>query len=63
MSCILLDTLARCRAFFEALGWPAEVTQVQSAHSRPLGQDIFLAAANPVFLLAVDKPGQEGDEG
>ena len=26
-------------------------------------QDIFLAAANPVFLLAVDKPGQEEDQG
>lgn len=26
------------------------------------GQDIFLAAANPVFLLAVDKPEQEKDE-
>lgn len=63
VSCILLDTLARCRAFFEGLGWPAEVMQVQSAQSRPLGQDIFLAAANPVFLLAVDKPGQEGDQG
>ena len=58
----LLDTLARCRAFFEGLGWPAEVMQIQSAQSRPLGQDIFLAAANPVFLLAVDKPEQEKDE-
>ena len=37
--------------------------QVQAARSRPLGQDIFLAAANPVFLLAADKPGREGDEG
>ena len=63
VSCILLDTLARCRAFFEGLGWPAEVMQVQSAQSRPLGRDIFLAAANPVFLLAVDKPGQEEDQG
>ena len=62
VSCILLDTLARCRAFFESLGWPAEVMQIQSAQSRPLGQDIFLAAANPVFLLAVDKPEQEKDE-
>ena len=63
MSCILLDTLARCRAFFKDLGWPAEVMQMQAARSRPLGQDIFLAAANPVFLLAADKPGREGDEG
>ena len=62
VSCILLDTMARCRAFFEGLGWPAEVMQIQSAQSRPLGQDIFLAAANPVFLLAVDKPEQEKDE-
>lgn len=62
VSCILLDTLARCRAFFESLGWPAEVMQIQSAQSRPLGQDIFLAAANPVFLLAVDKPEQKKDE-
>ena len=62
VSCILLDTLARCRAFFEGPGWPAEVMQIQSAQSRPLGQDIFLAAANPVFLLAVDKPEQEKDE-
>ena len=54
--------MARCRAFFEGLGWPAEVMQIQSAQSRPLGQDIFLAAANPVFLLAVDKPEQEKDE-
>lgn len=63
VSCILLDTLARCRAFFKDLGWPAEVMQVQAARSRPLGEDIFLAAANPVFLLAADKPGREGDEG
>lgn len=56
VSCILLDTLARCRRFFARLDWRTEIMQVQASRARPLGQDVFLAADNAVFLLAADKP-------
>ncbi len=56
-SCVLLDTLCLCRRFFERLGWPVEISQIQASEGRELGGDVHLAAMNPVFLLAAQKPG------
>ena len=61
-ACVLLDSLARCRDFFTRRDWSVEIMQVQASRARPLGQDIFLAAANPVFLLAVDKPEEDAGQ-
>lgn len=57
-SCVLLDTLWSCRRFLESLGWPLEIVQVQASEARELGGDLHLAALNPVFLLAAQKPAQ-----
>jgi precorrin-6Y C5,15-methyltransferase (decarboxylating) len=56
VSCALLGTLALCRDFFGQAGWFWEIICVQAAQSRPLAQDIHLAAMNPIFLLAARKP-------
>lgn len=56
VSCVLLDSFALCRRFFEALGWPVEILQIAAAEGKSLGGDIHLAAMNPVFLLAAQKP-------
>jgi precorrin-6Y C5,15-methyltransferase (decarboxylating) len=53
--CILLDSLALARAFFEARGLPAEVTLIQAARSRPLAGDLRLEAMNPVFIVRAGK--------
>ncbi|WP_291438927.1 precorrin-6y C5,15-methyltransferase (decarboxylating) subunit CbiE [Desulfovibrio sp.] len=58
-SCVLLDTLCLCRRFFERLGWPVEISQIQASEGRELGGDVHLAAMNPVFLLAAQKPISE----
>ncbi|MDR3358154.1 MAG: precorrin-6y C5,15-methyltransferase (decarboxylating) subunit CbiE [Desulfovibrio sp.] len=57
-ACVLLDTLARCRDFFRERDWPCEIVCVQAAESRPLAGDAHLAAMNPVFVLAAQKPGR-----
>ncbi|MDR2745787.1 MAG: precorrin-6Y C5,15-methyltransferase (decarboxylating) subunit CbiT, partial [Desulfovibrio sp.] len=54
--CVLLDSLARCRGFFREQDWPCEIVCVQAAESRPLAGDAHLAAMNPVFVLAAQKP-------
>lgn len=56
-SCVLLDTLNLCRRFFETLGWPLEIMQIQTAEARELDGDLHLAALNPIFVLAAQKPG------
>ena len=58
-SCVLLDTLCLCRGFFERHGWPVEISQIQASEGRELGGDVHLAAMNPVFLLAAQKPAAE----
>ena len=58
-SCVLLDTLCLCRRFFERLGWPVEISQIQASEGKELGGDVHLAAMNPVFLLAAQKPAPE----
>ncbi|MDD4702232.1 MAG: precorrin-6y C5,15-methyltransferase (decarboxylating) subunit CbiE [Desulfovibrio sp.] len=59
-SCVLLDSLCLCRSFFERLGWPVEICQIQASEGRELGGDVHLAAMNPVFLLTAQKPAPEG---
>jgi len=56
VSCVLLDSFALCRRYFEALNWPVEILQISAAEGKSLGGDIHLAAMNPVFLLAAQKP-------
>lgn len=58
-SCVLLDTLCLCRRFFERHDWPVEISQIQASEGRELGGDVHLAAMNPVFLLAAQKPTAE----
>ena len=58
-SCVLLDTLCLCRNFFERLGWPVEICQIQASEGRELGGDVHLAAMNPVFLLTAQKPAPD----
>ena len=55
-SCVLLDSLSLCRRFFEDMGWPVEILQISAAEGKTLGGDVHLAAMNPVFLLAAQKP-------
>ncbi|MSS27415.1 precorrin-6y C5,15-methyltransferase (decarboxylating) subunit CbiE [Desulfovibrio sp. PG-178-WT-4] len=59
-SCVLLDTFCLCRRFLEGLGWPLEIMQVQASEARELAGDLHLAALNPVFLLAAQKPASGG---
>lgn len=56
VSCVLLDSFSLCRRFFEDMGWPVEIQQIIAAEGKSLGGDVHLAAMNPVFLLAAQKP-------
>jgi len=53
---VLLGSLHAALEHFQALGWPVEVTQVQAGASAPLAGDLRLAAQNPIFIVAADKP-------
>ena len=55
-ACVLLGSLHAALEFFHTLGWPLELECVQAAEARPLAGDIHLAAHNPAYLLAVEKP-------
>lgn len=56
VSCVLLDSFSLCRRFFEDMGWPVEILQISASEGKSLGGDVHLAAMNPVFLLAAQKP-------
>ena len=58
-SCVLLESLERCREGLRQRGWPLDIVQIQAAEARPLGADAHLVALNPVFLLAAQKPGRD----
>ena len=38
------------------MGWPVEILQISASEGKSLGGDVHLAAMNPVFLLAAQKP-------
>lgn len=57
-SLVLLSTLERVRRNLAARGWPVFVTLVAAAESRPLADDLHLAALNPVFIVGADKPAE-----
>ena len=57
---MLLDTFCLCRRFLEGLDWPLEIMQIQASEARELAGDLHLAALNPVFLLAAQKPASGG---
>jgi len=58
VNCVRLDTLARAKAFFRGADWPLQITQMQPATSRELAGDVYLEGANPVFIVAAQKPDQ-----
>jgi len=51
----LLDSLARCRAFLQTLGWETRIRCIQVSETGPLGTGPRLAALNPVFLISAGK--------
>ncbi len=54
--CVLLGSLQRAGAIFEALKWPYEIMQIQSSHTVPLANDLRFTARNPVFIIAAQHP-------
>jgi precorrin-6Y C5,15-methyltransferase (decarboxylating) len=55
ISCVLLNSLERARAFLGGLRWKTEIACVQVSEAGPLGNDQRLAALNPVFLVSAAK--------
>ena len=55
-SCVLMDSLIRTKACFEAANWPYSITMITVAHSSPLAASMHLEGQNPVFLVAAEKP-------
>ncbi|WP_243357915.1 precorrin-6y C5,15-methyltransferase (decarboxylating) subunit CbiE [Fundidesulfovibrio terrae] len=53
---VLLGSLQAALEHFRQLGWGAETCQVQASLAAPLAGDQRLAALNPVFIVAADKP-------
>jgi precorrin-6Y C5,15-methyltransferase (decarboxylating) len=53
---VLLGSLNKALEHLHALGWPVETAQVQASLSAPMNGDMRLAAHNPVFIIAADKP-------
>ena len=56
--CILLSSLARCRAVLGELGARTDVICLQAGVSVPLAGDIRLRGENPVFLVVAEKRGE-----
>ena len=54
--CILLESLERVRAFLRDLNVKEEILCMQTSQTRPLGEDMYLEGANPVFLVIAHKP-------
>ena len=55
-ACVLLESLSQCHRYLEGLGWPVEIMQIQAAEGQARNSGIHLAAQDPVFLLAAEKP-------
>lgn len=55
---VLLSSLERARRNLAARGWTVCLTLVSCAEARPLADDLHLAALNPVFILAADRPAE-----
>lgn len=53
---VLFSTLDTLRRWLEALGWEFSIHQLMHHQSRPLGRDLRLTPANPVFLVEAQKP-------
>jgi precorrin-6Y C5,15-methyltransferase (decarboxylating) len=53
---VLLSTLDTLRRRFEAWDWEFSIHQLMHHQSRPLGRDLRLIPANPVFLVEARKP-------
>jgi precorrin-6Y C5,15-methyltransferase (decarboxylating) len=56
LNTVLLGSLERARSHFAKLGWPVSITQVQAGIGAATAGDVRLAAQNPVFIMAADKP-------
>ncbi len=57
---VLLESLYTLMDRGRERGWEVRVTQVCASQSAPLGDGIRLQGLNPVFVIAVHKPKQEG---
>lgn len=55
VNCVLLGSLQRALADFEAAGLAATLTQFQAATATPLAGDLRLCGENPVAILAAAK--------
>ena len=55
ISCVLLGSLERCRAFLKKNAPHAELFCIQASEAVPLANDLRLAADNPVFLAGCVK--------
>ncbi|CAK7022719.1 MAG: Cobalamin biosynthesis bifunctional protein CbiET [Desulfovibrio sp.] len=55
ISCVLLSSLEKAKKTLQSFDAPFTITQVQTSTAAPLGDDVHLRAANPVFLLSAQK--------
>lgn len=53
---VLWGSFQTALEYFARLGWPLEAMQLQANQSEPLAGDLRFAGANPVCILAADKP-------
>ncbi|WP_243368727.1 precorrin-6y C5,15-methyltransferase (decarboxylating) subunit CbiE [Fundidesulfovibrio soli] len=58
LNTVLLSSLGAALELFKRLGWAFEVLQVRADEAEPLAGDLRLAARNPVFIAAADKPAR-----
>lgn len=52
LTATLLETVHRARSVFDTAGWDTDITQLQVNRSRRLGVGTYLAAMNPVWVIA-----------
>ncbi len=57
VNAVLLGTLERVRKYFESLGWEYDISEINVARSKELGEDLRFEPLTPVFVLNCKKPG------
>lgn len=57
-SCLLLESLNLCRGYAKSMGLSIKIWQAQASRLASLGNGEMLRASNPVFVLALEKPGE-----
>ncbi len=56
LNAVLLETVSEAQRRCARAGWPTELCQVAVARGEPTAGGVRLAAANPVFILAAQRP-------